>query len=188
MRIWTVPLRAGAIAVAAGFVLLFTSVLCPREAEAQQEVEVVLGSDLSIPGGESYLPLMLTARGVKVGEVVSEVSFPKDVLSFTEAKRGEAAEQSNAEIKAEVKEAGENSALAVLLVTISAANGVPEGLLATLKFRVSASAETTEFRLKNVVKVKTPSGEEIKEANGNEATLTISPPTLPSVGCFFFTH
>ena len=168
--------------------MLFTSVLCPREAEAQQEVEVILGSDLSIPGGESYLPLRLTASGVKVGEVISEISFPKDVLSFTEAKRGEAAEQSNAEIKAEIKEAGENLALAVLRLTISSEEELPQGLLTTLKFKISKDAKATDFKIQNVVKVKTPSGEEIKQAKGNEATLTISPPTLPSVGCFFFTH
>ena len=174
--------------IGVGVAIVFAALFNPRTADARQGVEVILGSDLSIAGGEAYLPLMLTTSGVRVATVTSEISFPKEVLSFLETRRGEAVDQSDAEVKAEVKEGSGDSEYSVLAVTISAENGLPGGLLVTLKFQISTSAKETDIKLKNSVKVKTLKGEEVPEARGNEATLTISPARLPEVGCFFFTH
>lgn len=180
--------RFGMVSLAGGLALAFAFLAFPQGARAQQEVEVTLGSDLSVPGGDAFLPLTITAKGVKAGKVTSEISFPKNVLSFVGAKREEAGNQVEAEIKTEVKDSNGSTAPSILRVTISAGKELPEGLLATLKFQVAKSAPETDVRLKNVVKVVSLGGEEIQGAKGNEAILTISPAKLPSVGCFFFTH
>lgn len=188
IRGWERQLRFGMVSIAVRLAITLVSVAFPLGAEAQQEVEVILGSDLSVPGGDAFLPLTISAKGVQVGKVTSEVSFPKKTLSFVEAKREEAGDQVEAEIKTEVKEASGSSELSVAQVTISAGKELPEGLLVTLKFKVSKSAPESDVKLKNVVKVVSLRGEEIKGTKGNEAILTISPAKLPSVGCFFFTH
>lgn len=181
-------LRFGMVPMAGGLALAFAFLVFPQGAKAQKEMELTLGSDLSVPGGDVYLSLTLTAKGVRAGKVSSEISFPKILLSFVEAKRGEAGDQVEAEVKTEIKEGGKNSESSVAHVTISGSKELPEGILVTLKFKVSKTAPETDVRLNNAVKALTLAGEEIQEAKGNEAILTISPAKLPTVGCFFFSH
>ena len=187
---WELHSRFGKVSIASGLAIFLFFFLFPQGAGAQAEqvAEANLSSDLSIPGGDSFLSLTLNAEGVQVGKVVSEITFPKDVLSFVEAKRGESGDQAEADVKAEVKAAAGNSKDSVLQVTVSAAKALPLGILATLKFKVSGAAPETDVTLKNAVKIFSLSGQEIKSAKGNEAILTVSPATLPSVGCFLFTH
>ena len=175
---------------AAGLAAAFLLLIRPLVAEAQQdqEMEISLGSDLSVPGGDAFLSLTLLGKGAPVGKVTSEISFPPEVLSFVEAKRGESGDQAGAEIKTAVREAPGNPKTSVLQVVISGGKELPEGILATLKFKVSAAAPETDIKLLNVVKAVSLNGEEIPGVRGNEAILTISPAKLPSVGCFLFTH
>ncbi|HXG23637.1 MAG TPA: hypothetical protein VNJ09_03705 [Chthonomonadales bacterium] len=168
--------------------LLLSCTVHVQQGTAQTQLpELNLSSDLTTPGGESFLYLTWSSYGARVGKVISKVSFPKGILTFMESKSGEAAERASAEVKTSLKQDTADAELALLEVSISAPNGLADGTLTTLKFTVAQSAPETDVNLINAVKAFSPDGQQVS-ARGNVAVLTISPAKLPQVGCFFFAH
>lgn len=157
--------------------------------QAEQAVELYLGFDTTMPGAKAYLTLTFTANGAKVGKVTSEVSFPKKLLTFVEAKRSQAGDDAEADLSAEVKEDGKDPELSILTVQVSAKKEIPNGPLVNLQFSVAPSAKEGVIKLKNAVKATTLKGDEVKGAKGNAGELTVNAqPVAPLQVCFFFSH
>ncbi len=153
-----------------------------------QAVDVALGVDTTTPGGQAYVPLTLSLRGgLAVSKILSEVSFPKNVLSFVEAKRGAAGEQVQAEIATEVREDKEPGT-SIVKVTVTAKQELPEGVLVNLSFQVSSHAKEGAIRLTNLAKAIAGGGEEIQCARSQDGEVTITRSPVPLAGCFFYVH
>lgn len=168
------------------FILIFARGTEASRMQTEQSVDVNLGPDTAVPGGETYLPLALSTGGTKVDKMVSEISFPKKLLSFIEAKRGLAGELAEVEINTEVRESSRDSELAILRLTVSAKKEIRDGVLANLKFKVSEDAKEGTIKLKSISKLMTSGGEEIAREKDGEVTVSKSP--VPIFGCFFYMH
>lgn len=174
------------ISLLSAFILILAPDTEASWTQADQAVDVSLGPDTAVPGGETYLPLALSTGGAKLDKLVSEISFPKKLLSFVEAKRGLAGELAEIEINAEVRENNKGSELAILKLMVSAKKEIRDGVLVNLKFKVSEDAKEGTIKLKSTSKLTTSGGEEITREKEGEVTISKSP--VPIFGCFFYMH
>lgn len=162
----------------------------PEPGTDSSQPRVNVGVSTAKPGEVIDIPITLSAADtVKANTIVETISFPKKVLSLMKAELGLAGEQSQAEIKTDMKDdADENTHL---VVTISSKELLKPGILAYLKFKVSPEAKKGTVVL-NVVdsKLTANSGGSVEYAKGKDGEVTIFnvDEEIPVVGCFFFTH
>lgn len=162
----------------------------PPAGSSQPRVNV--GVSTAKPGDIIDIPITLSASDtVKVGTVIQTVSFPKKALSLTKAELGLAGEQSQAEIKTDVKDDSADATLSDLVATISSKGLMKPGILAYLKFKVATDATKGTVVLKVLdSKLMAEGGAPVEVAKGKDGEVTIfnANEEIPVVGCFFFSH
>ena len=160
--------------------------------ETGQEVKLNVGLSTAKPGEPIDIPLTLSKGDEpQLNEVVGEVSYPKDALSFVDVELGLSGELSDASVQATEKENPDDSEVSLLEVTISGEKPIRPGILAYMKFRVSEGAAkgTLTLELKSS-KGTTVEGDPVQMAEGRDGQVELfgADEEIPMVGCFFFTH
>lgn len=156
------------------------------------QVRINVGVSTAKPTDIIDIPLTLsTPDATKATSITETVSFPKDTLSLEKAELGLAGEQSQAEIKADVKADSSDPAASQVVVTISSKSPLKPGILAYMKFKVSDKAKKGTVVLKIVdSKADSSGGPTLTAVKGKDGEVTIfnSDEEIPVVGCFFFSH
>lgn len=163
-----------------------------QSALGPDQVRINVGVSTAKPEDIIDIPLTLSVPDVtKATSITETVSFPKDILSMSKAELGLAGEQSQAEIKADVKDDPSDPTASLVVVSISAKSPLKPGILAYLKFKVSAKAKKGTVVLKIAdAKAESSGGPTLTAVKGKDGEVTIfnSDEEIPVVGCFFFSH
>jgi len=123
--------------------------LHPEAPSAGDALQVTLGRDSPNLGGnvfrDAFLSFTLSnAPGITTGKLTSDISFPSSVgIAFDRAELTPDLEAAGATVELEVAE-GEDD-VSRLKITISNNNGLPDGIIANLVFKV-----TKEFTFEEV--------------------------------------
>ncbi len=156
------------------------------------QVRINVGVSTAKPEDIIDIPLTLSMPdSTKATSITETVSFPKDTFSLNKAELGLAGEQSQAEIKADVKDDSGDPTASLVVVTISSKTPLKPGILAYLKFKVSDKAKKGTVVLKIVdSKADSSGGATLTAVKGKDGEVTIfnSDEEIPIVGCFFFSH
>ena len=151
-----------------------------------------LGFDQSVPGDVAFIAVMFsTSEEVEIGKIITEITFPRGILSFKEARGGLPIKSIDAELSAQVRNDGpdtENSILEVV-ITSNAGEAIPAGTLVNLIFMISPEAPTLhtivlENRSEAFTTDDPPERVELTTTNGEIESLDI--PAL--FACFFYMH
>ncbi|MCH7802540.1 MAG: hypothetical protein IH937_00530 [Acidobacteria bacterium] len=159
----------------------------------RRAVRLDLGFGQSPPGSHVSIPIILTLpRGVKIGSATNEITFPTQLLSFQEARKGLAAEVVEAEVTTEVKQNDQDPESSILKVTIEGKAGmaIPRGVLVDLVFNISEQAQLGEtIVLKNFASAVSPDDppQPIDPVTGNDGEIVIDE-TAIVFACFFYMH
>jgi hypothetical protein len=168
----------------------------PAAGAVQQESgtgdRLSLGFDKSDPGNQAFIGIIFSTQGkVKIGKIVAEISFPRQLLFFEEAREGLPINSIGAELSAEVKSDDSNSENSILEVVIASTTGaaIPAGTLANLTFTLLPEAPTQHvIELKNKAEAFTmgdpPEPVELSTTNGEIESLA----TPALFACFFYMH
>ena len=163
-----------------------------QSALGPDQVRINVGVSTAKPEDIIDIPLTLSVPDVTKATTITEtVSFPKDTLSLTKSELGLAGEQSQAEIKSDVKDDPSDPTASLAVVSISAKMPLKPGILAYLKFKVSAKAKKGTVVLKIAdSKAEGAGGPALTAVKGKDGEVTIfnSDEEIPVVGCFFFSH
>ena len=96
------------------------------------------------------------ARGVKVGYIAMDITFPAELVSFVKVERSGLSEAGGAQIEAEVKSDAEHEDKSILRLTIltldqeGPARVIPDGPVAHIIFKISRDAQPgTDIVLNN---------------------------------------
>jgi len=152
-----------------------------------------LGFGQSPPGSHVSIPITLTLpRGVEIGSATNEITFPVQLLSFQEARKGLAAEVVEAEVTTEVKQDDQDPESSILKVTIEGKAGmaIPRGVLVDLVFNISEQAQLGEtIVLKNAASAVSPDDppQPIDPVTGSDGEIVIDE-TAIVFACFFYMH
>jgi len=152
-----------------------------------------LGFAQSPPGSHVSMPIILTLpRGLQIGSATNEITFPTQLLSFQEARKGLAAEVVEAEVTTEVKQDDQDPESSILKVTIEAKAGmaIPRGVLVDLVFNISEQAQLGEtIVLKNAASAVSPDDppQPIDPVTGDDGEIIIDE-TAIVFACFFYMH
>jgi len=156
------------------------------------QIRINVGVSTAKPEDIIDIPLTLSVPDItKATSITETVSFPKDTLSLTKAELGLAGEQSQAEIKSDVKDDSSDPSASLAVVTISSKTPLKPGILAYLKFKVSEKAKKGTVVLKIAdSKADSSGGPALTAVKGKDGEVTIfnSDEEIPIVGCFFFSH
>ena len=151
-----------------------------------------LGFDQSVPGDVAFIAVMFsTSEEVEIGKIITEISFPREILSFKEARGGLPIKSIDAELSAQVRNddpESENSILE-LVITSNAGEAIPAGTLVNLTFMISPEAPTLhtivlENRSEAFTTGDPPERVELTTTDGEIESLDI--PAL--FACFFYMH
>ena len=199
-------LRNGATAALA--TALVTIGLAAQERPAPR---VTFGFAAAPPGQQITVPILLEgAAGLKVGRVVSEVSFPAEVLKFIRLERAALLDESRFESGGQVREPDREPAPAagtkpepaagsrLIDVHISAkSEGVTlrDGIVGYLVFQVLPSVKadkTPDVRLTHETRLFAADGADanappLASASG-QTKLVVEKPGVPVISCFFYMH
>jgi len=179
-----------AILVVAGVV---SSTPTRGQAEAAETARLDLGFDTEQPGHEVVMPLMLDLpEGVKVSTVISEITFPTDLLSFDEFSAGLSAQAAGAEVSVVEKPDDQDPENTILTVTVSTPQegAIPSGMVADLVFTISEDAPIEQtILLGNAVSALTTDDppRPVDPIMGKEGEILVSA-TSPVFACFFYMH
>jgi len=158
---------------------------------AQSPASVDLGSDITIPGEVSRIPLTLAAEGAKVTAIEDQVTFPA-ALSFVDVELGDAGTVLSAKVETKVTDSAENPASRKLAVTIVAPEGkvFSSGVVAILRFTVPKDIDTsgsTDLKLEHQPSVVDSNGGK-QRVKGTTGTVSIMTKPPPLIVCFFYMH
>jgi len=159
----------------------------------RRAVRLDLAFGQSPPGSHVSIPITLTLpRGVQIGSATNEITFPTQLLSFQEVRKGLAAEIAEAEVTTEVKQNDQDPESSILTVTIEGKAGmaIPRGVLVDLVFNISEQAQLGEtIVLKNLASAVSPDDppQPIDPVTGNDGEVVIDE-TAIVFACFFYMH
>ena len=179
-----------------GIVLRIAVVLCLAAAAAAQEsspgTTFNIGYTAAKPGEPIDIPITLSGSDQPaIGSIRGEISFPKNIVSFTRGELGLAGELSDGQLVVSVKEGAGDEETGVLEFTLDGNSAIRPGILAYLKFRVSTDAQKGEYPLKiQALTATSPTGEPAALAKGKEGQVVMfgADEEIPAVGCFIFSH
>lgn len=151
-----------------------------------------LGFDQSVPGDQAFIAVMFsTAEDVAIGRIITEITFPREILSFEEARRGLPINSIDAELSTQVKNDDQDSDNSILevVITSTAGEAIPAGTLVNLTFMIAPETPTPQtIVLENRSEAFTtddpPEPVELTTTNGEIESLDI--PAL--FACFFYMH
>ncbi len=164
-----------------------------EETPRRRAARLDLGFAQSPPGSHVSMPIILTLpRGLQIGSSTNEITFPTQLLSFQEARKGLAAEVVEAEVTTEVKQDDQDPESSILKVTIEAKAGmaIPRGVLVDLVFNISEQAQLGEtIVLKNAASAVSPDDppQPIDPVTGDDGEIIIDE-TAIVFACFFYMH
>lgn len=172
--------------VAVCMVLLATTAGAQDEATASLD----LGMDAAVPGEDASLLVALSTTGApKIGAIRFEVLVPAHLVSFVELSKRFGAEDSRADINAELVQPTHGSDEAIVRVDVSSSNPIPEGLLVALTFDVSKQAQVgSVIKMKaGAVTARSVDGRQLRTSalDGEITVLSDLPQVL---ACFFYMH
>ena len=175
-------------------------VLGPTPAEAQQQVRggsslrLDLGMGQSPPGADVLIPATLKAPdNIDVESVEIRVLYPKEKVSFVEARKGVSAEAVNAVLTALVEDAAGDPGRSLLKVSIKSAeegNWLPNGTVADLIFKVAEQAvlqETITLENKSGGTNGKEPGTPLEGLRGADGQIIVDATKL-EFSCFFYMH
>ena len=151
-----------------------------------------LGFDQSVPGDVAFIAVMFSTSGeVEIGKIITEITFPREILSFKEARGDLPIKSIDAELSTQVRNddpESENSILEIV-ITSNAGEAIPAGTLVNLTFMISPEAPTLhtivlENRSEAFTTGDPPERVELTTTNGEIESLDI--PAL--FACFFYMH
>jgi len=151
-----------------------------------------LGFDQSVPGDVAFIAIMFSTAGeVEIGKIITEITFPRQLLSFKEARRGLPINSIDAELSTQVINDDQDSENSILEVVIASKKGeaIPAGTLVNLIFMISPEAPTLhtivlENRAEAFTTGDPPERVELTTTDGEIESLDI--PAL--FACFFYMH
>ncbi len=151
-----------------------------------------LGFDQSVPGDVAFIAVMFSTSGeVEIGKIITEITFPREILSFKEARGDLPIKSIDAELSTQVRNddpESENSILEIV-ITSNAGEAIPAGTLVNLTFMISPEAPTLhtivlENRSEAFTTDDPPERVELTTTDGEIESLDI--PAL--FACFFYMH
>lgn len=151
-----------------------------------------LGFDQSVPGDVAFIAIMFSTSGeVEIGKIITEITFPREILSFKEARGGLPIKSIDAELSAQVRNDDQDTEKSILEVVIvsKAGEAIPAGTLVNLIFMISPEAPTLhtivlENRSEAFTTGDPPERVELTTTDGEIESLDI--PAL--FACFFYMH
>ena len=171
--------------------LSFPTLLAVQQESSSTE-RLNLGFDQSVPGDVAFIAIMFSTAGeIEIGKIITEITFPRQLLSFKEARKGLPINTIDAELSAQVRnddQDSENSILEVVIVS-KAGEAIPAGTLVNLIFMISPEAPTLhtivlENRSEAFTTGDPPERVELATTDGEIESLDI--PAL--FACFFYMH
>ena len=194
------------VAFFVGFFVLPSLLVFPQETDLTQPeataagdaVQVTLGRDSPNLGGNVFRDAFLSvtlrnAPGIKTGKLISDISFSSSRgIGFDRAELTPDVEASGATIEIEVTE-GEGDVSRVK-ITISGSNGLPDGIIANLVFKITkeftfeeVGTEEHLITLDNSVSAWATDENEIRNVLGKPGGIDLA--YAPVVfACFFYMH
>ncbi len=171
--------------------LSFPTLLAVQQESSRTE-RLNLGFDQSVPGDVAFIAIMFSTAGeVAIGKIITEITFPRQLLSFEEARRGLPINSIDAEMSTRVRNDDPDSENSILEVVIASKAGeaIPAGTLVNLTFTISPEAPTLhtivlENRSEAFTTGDPPERVELTTTNGEIESLDI--PAL--FACFFYMH
>ncbi len=171
--------------------LSFPSVRAVQQESSASE-RLNLGFDQSVPGDVAFIAIMFSTAGeVEIGRIITEITFPREILSFKEARRGLPIKSIDAELSTQIKNEDQNPETSILEVVIASKAGeaIPAGTLVNLTFMISPEAPTLhtivlENRSEAFTTDDPPERVELTTTDGEIESLDI--PAL--FACFFYMH
>ncbi len=174
------------------------ALLHPEAPSAGDALQVTLGRDSPNLGGnvfrDAFLSFTLSnAPGIATGKVISDISFPSsEGIAFDRAELTPDLEAAGATMEIEVAE-GEDD-VSRLKITISNNNGLPDGIIANLVFKVTKEFTFEEvgtdehlITLDNSVSAWATDEKEITDVLGEPGGIDLA--YAPVVfACFFYMH
>ena len=189
-----------------GFFVLPSLLVFPQETDLTQPeataagdaLQVTLGRDSPNLGGnvfrDAFLSVTLSnAPGIKTGKLISDISFSSSTgIDFDRAELTPDVEASGATLETEVTE-GEGD-VSRLKITISGSNGLPDGIIANLVFKITKEFTFEEvgtdehlITLENAVSAWDTDEKEIADVMGEPGGIDLA--YAPVVfACFFYMH
>lgn len=167
----------------------------PQQESERTTIEV--GTDAAAPGGEAIVTLSLRIPdGVTVGKVVSDISFPADVLTFDRSRRGLSAQAAEADVAAVAGEPKDGTATVRVTVSVKEGKQLFPGGIAELTFRVrddvskeKVAKEAMKVTLRNVSAAWSDASPPAQLASvlsrDGEIEVTMD---APVAACFFYMH
>ena len=188
-RHWLVHSAPGTRLLCAGIAALL--VCSPALRAEDPAATVILGSDTAMAGGTVLIPIALHAKeGTNVGSLSVEIPVPEKLLRLRAARTSLRAEMAGGEVKTEQVPSPGKAGISILKITVAASKPLPNGVLATLEFRVAEDVgNASKIPLQgSKVTLATLEGKTIAgvERKDGEVAVSKTPPTF--VNCFFFTH
>ncbi|MEE8461203.1 MAG: hypothetical protein V3S50_03700 [Acidobacteriota bacterium] len=171
--------------------LSFPTLLAIQQESSSTE-RLNLGFDQSVPGDVAFIAVMFSTSGeVEIGKIITEITFPREILSFKEARGDLPLKSIDAELSTQVRNddpESENSILEIV-ITSKAGEAIPAGTLVNLTFMISPEAPTLhtivlENRSEAFTTDDPPERVELTTTNGEIESLDI--PAL--FACFFYMH
>ena len=142
-------------------------------------------------GGTVLIPIAVHAKeGTNLGSLSVEIPVPEKLLKLIAVRTSLRAEMAGGEVKTEQVSSPDKAGISILKLKLTAPKPLPNGVVATLEFRVAEDVgSASKIPLHNskvaltTLEGKTMAGVERKDG---EVVVSKTPPTF--VNCFFFTH
>jgi len=171
----------------------------PEEAPPRTTTRVAFEDFNATPGMSFSIPIYFTPEdGVEVGRLKVELGFISENLKFVKLDRGIVAELGDLDLKSELKAGKNDNGIETSTLTITASfpspdtaeNGIHEGVLGYLVFRVDENGRAANIKLRasgEAAELKT--NKPLQNFEAADATVDVfAAGDRPVVSCFFFTH
>ena len=167
---------------------VFTSVFAQEPSESEGD-QITFPALVGTPDLELDLPMHLSfSEPVRIGRLRMEVRFPSPQLSFVRVQLVYQAEKVGAQVS--VQELQSGSIQVEIAVPEDGEEALPQEEMASLVFRISASAEPLPLTVVvENIEIQDLSGQPVEVLQKAVALIHIvSPELYPLISCFFYMH
>lgn len=155
----------------------------------QESTSVDLGFDRQAPANEARMAITLSVpKGVEVSSATSEMSYPDNLLTYQDVKKGLSAQAVDAEVTATNSKNPQDASRSVVKIVVKSAKPIPSGMIADVVFMLSKDAPIGQvIKLTNKPSALSPDGKPIEPLSGKDGEITVTE-RMPALGCFFYMH
>lgn len=150
----------------------------------QEPVAVSLGTINAVRGTTALVALALFPNGAEVGLVISDITFPQDLLSF-EGTEATLPSEAGVTIATTVLPKSKSAPFGTLRLEIKSKDPLPDGALVKLKFKISPKTPGGALALKHTAQATTSDGQKIQPA-AKDGRINVAEVAVYS--CFFYMH